>query len=225
MTKVFPYDLDSLIWLCFIVKMHTFIYLGISLESYEQQFGKIYRFEKALLVIKFTKYCYWGSVGLENIGSDWGHLTNFQFSDIFVVFVSVCCRRPLLQSYQTAFLSSISPICGPRSGIIWRLRLISCLSFHISGCRQLFRFVSVPPHLPASLSLAFDNSSWEEIVQMSDLASYVTHPGQWFGKTRVSVTGRARYCHYYTSLRSFYIYQIVYLQFWNTSQTPLLPLF
>ena len=77
----------------------------------------------------------------------------------------------------------------------------------------------------ASLALAFDNSSWEEIVQMSDLASYVTHPGQWFGKTRVSVTGRARYCHYYTSLRSFYIYQIVYLQFWNTSQTPLLPLF
>ena len=131
--------------------MHTFIYLGISFESYEQQFGKIYRFEKALLVIKFTKYCYWGSVGLENIGSDWGHLTNFQFSDIFVVFVCVCCR-PLLQSYQTAFLSSISPICGPRSGIIWRLRLISCLSFHISGCRQLFRFVSVPPHLPASLS-------------------------------------------------------------------------
>ena len=59
-------------------------------KSYEQQFGEIYRFEKALLVIKFTKYCYWGSAGLENIGSDWGpHLTNFQFSDIFVVFVSV----------------------------------------------------------------------------------------------------------------------------------------
>ena len=115
-------------------------------KSYEQQFGKIYRFEKALLVIKFTKYCYWGSVGLENIGSDWGpHLTNFQFSDIFVVFVSVLLSDgisflhfPNLRTSLQDHLAAPSHFL-PQFSYQWVLR-------------QLFRFVSVLPHLPGSLS-------------------------------------------------------------------------
>ena len=221
-TKVFSYDLDSLIWLRFIVKMHTFIYLGISLESYEQQFGKIYRFEKALLVIKFTKYCYWGSVGLENIGSDWGHLTNFQFSDIFVVFVSVLPASAPELSDGISFLHFSNLRTSLRDHLATPAHFLPQFSYQ--WVPAIIQICLCSPSL-ASLALSFDNSSWEEIVQMSDLASYVTHPGQWFGKTRVSGTCRAHYCHYYTSLRSFFIYKIVYLQFWNTYQTPLLPLF
>ena len=144
-------------------------------KSYEQQFGKIYRFEKALLVIKFTKYCYWGLVGLENIGSDWGpHLTNFQFSDIFGVFVSVVLSDGISFLHFPNLRTSLQDHLAASSHFLPQFSYQWVAIIQICLCS---------PSL-ASLALSFDNSSWEEIVQMSDLASSVTHPGQWFGKTR-----------------------------------------
>ena len=181
-TRLFSCDLDSLFY---CENAHFHLSIGISskelwatiwedLQIWESFVGhKVYK----ILLLRLSRVRkYWLRLGAFDKFSIFGHLCSFCL---------LCC-------YQTVFLSSISPICGPRSGIIWRLRLVSCLSFHISGSPAIIQICLCSPSL-ARLALSFDNSSREEIVQMSDLASYVTHPGQWFGKTRVSVTRRAEF--------------------------------
>lgn len=150
MTQDFSFDLDSLILLRFIVKMHSFIYLGISeelwatiwedLQIWESFVG--HKVHKILLLRLSRVRKYWLRLGAFDKFSIFGHLCSFCAS------VAGLCARVIRRHFFPPFLQFADLAPGSFGG----LRLISCLSFHISGSRLLFRFVSVPPHLPASVS-------------------------------------------------------------------------
>ena len=171
---------------CFIVKMHTFIYLWISskelwatiwedLQIWESFVG--HKVHKILLLRLSRVRKYWLRLGAAfDKFSIFGHLCSF--------CVCVAIRRYFFPPFPQ--FADLAP--GSFGGFVSFLASV----FISVGLEAIIQICLCSPSL-ARLALSFDNSSREEIVQMSDLASYVTHPGQWFGKTRVSVTSRDGY--------------------------------